>query len=445
MPISVHELYDPNARGFLPVRPPMAALTGQWAQLDLLAQLGARTSSQHEVHDAVGQAEQEGIFWGLRQRASRLAPRNAAAVSMRIGVIVAACGWPAMDPISPAARATVPPDFLDLWTTISSRLAQPRFTGLANLALLNWAPERKPRTSAEAEQAARKAALVPVIRFSEPDEELNRLDLLMLSAVRLEANSVWLFHLAQTLSTHAPASETSVSAIQRLTVVQNSLLAQVRRAQLRLSSAPIATAQQRRLIGILAQVPGGLLVPPTLFLLESMLGISTTKPGKRALQRRALPDSFRAPLASLDRQCSGLRGLSQLGGPAGAAARNAQTALITLQRAWSGLTLLAASSSLGASASHGWGAGAAGLPPLVVGRPGSPTLAEESPPAADRTGPGPVGVSPSTAGRPGWWRPRRYRSAADSRRCRQACVRRRPDPTATRASRYPCHGPQVLG
>ncbi len=251
----------------------------------------------------------------LRQRVSRLSPRNAEAAAMRVAVIAVACGWGGLDPLAPAARKVADEAFLDLWAAIAQRIDHDQFVALPTLALHNWAPERKPRRHIPIDQLARTEPLVPIVRWAPEGQPLSRLDRLMLAATRLEAHGIWLFRLAETLAGRSPDDSSTPTALRRLVRIQHALRAQLRAETAELADAPAATTPQSAVLAALAEQ--GALEPPVLQAADAVLGIGGRRVGEggRQHQRRHLPAQHRAWLSAMDRHCAPVRTLAHRGGP----------------------------------------------------------------------------------------------------------------------------------
>ncbi|MEU7199815.1 hypothetical protein [Streptomyces sp. NPDC045470] len=332
---------DPGAHGFLPERPPVRTMTGTWERLSELAGAAATAPDAETARDLVARAGRNGELTALRQRVSRLSPRNADAASLRVAVIAAACGWSALDPAAPASPRTADAAFLALWSAVAHRVDHQQFVALPTLALLNWAPERKPRRRLPIDQLARTEALVPVVRWSPEGEPLGRLDRLMLATTRLEAHGIWLLRLAGTLAGCAPGDASTGTALRRLIRIQHALRAQLRSEAAELRAAP-ASARQGAVLGALAEQ--GALEPPVFLAADAVLGAGGRRSGEsgRHLLRRHLPVAQRAWLTVLDRHCAPVRTLAHRGGPDAAVYREAQEALIALRRTYAGLVHCAA-------------------------------------------------------------------------------------------------------
>lgn len=330
-----------GAHGFLPERPPVRTMAGTWAGLSELAGAAATAPDAETARDLVARAGRDGELTALRQRVSRLSPRNADAASMRVAVIAAACGWSALDPVAPASPRTADAAFLDLWAAVAHRIDHQQFVALPTLALLNWAPERKPRRHLPIDQLARTEALVPVVRWSPQGQPLGRLDLLMLATTRLEAHGIWLLRLAGTLAGRAPGDASTGTALRRLVRIQHALRAQLRSEAAALREAP-ASAQQGAVLGALAEQ--GAMEPPVFLAADAVLGTGGRRSGEggRHQPRRHLPVGQRAWLTALDRHCAPVRTLAHRGGPDAAVYREAQESLIALRRTYAGLVHCAA-------------------------------------------------------------------------------------------------------
>ncbi len=330
-----------GAHGFLPERPPVRTMAGTWAGLSELAGAAATAPDAETARDLVARAGRDGELTALRQRVSRLSPRNADAASMRVAVIAAACGWSALDPVAPASPRTADAAFLDLWAAVAHRIDHQQFVALPTLALLNWAPERKPRRHLPIDQLARTEALVPVVRWSPQGQPLGRLDLLMLATTRLEAHGIWLLRLAGTLAGRAPGDASTGTALRRLVRIQHALRAQLRSEAAALRAAP-ASAQQGAVLGALAEQ--GAMEPPVFLAADAVLGTGGRRSGEggRHQPRRHLPVGQRAWLTALDRHCAPVRTLAHRGGPDAAVYREAQESLIALRRTYAGLVHCAA-------------------------------------------------------------------------------------------------------
>ncbi|MFD7664381.1 hypothetical protein [Streptomyces sp. NPDC059788] len=331
---------DPGEHGFLPERPPVRTMTGTWARLSELAGAAAIAPDRDTARGLVARAGRDGELAALRQRVSRLSPRNADAASLRVAVIAAACGWNALDPLAPASLRSADEAFLDLWSAVAHRVDHQQFVALPTLALLNWAPERKPRRHLPIDQLARTEALVPVVRWSPQGQPLARLDRLMLATTRLEAHGIWLFRLAGSLAGRDPSDASTRTALRRLVRIQHALRAQLRGEAAGLRAAPAPVRHCAVLAGLAAQ---GALEPPVFQAADAVLGT-----GRRAGDvsrhqlRRHLPAAHRARLAALDRHCAPVRTLAYRGGPDAAVYREAQESLIALRRTYAGLVRCAA-------------------------------------------------------------------------------------------------------
>ncbi|WP_251076794.1 hypothetical protein [Streptomyces benahoarensis] len=333
--------HDPRAHGFLPERPPVRSMIGTWTLLDALARTAALAPGAADAVAAVERSGRAGELTALRQRVSRLSPRNAEAAAMRIAVIAVACGWSGLDPQAPAARRRADTGFLDLWSAIAHRIDHDQFVALPALSLHNWAPERKPRRHLPIDQLARTEQLVPIVRWAPESEPLCRLDRLMLAVTRLEAHGIWLFRLAETLAGRAPDDSSTRTALRRLVRIQHALRAQLHEEAAELADAP-ATARQSEVIGTLAGQ--GALEPPVLQAADAVLGIGGRRMGEggRQLLRRHLPAHHRAWLSAMDRHCAPVRTLAHRGGPDAAVYREAQESLIALRRTYTALIQSAA-------------------------------------------------------------------------------------------------------
>ncbi|MFH9421081.1 hypothetical protein [Streptomyces sp. NPDC017529] len=337
VPVPAH---DPRTHGFLPERPPVRTMAGTWSRLTALAGAAATAPDLETARDLVARAARDGALTALRQRVSRLSPRNADAAAMRVAVTVAACGWTGLDPVAPAARCAADAAFLDLWAAVAHRVGHQQFVALPTLALLNWAPERKPRRHLPIDQLARTETLVPVVRWSPQGQPLGRLDRLMLATTRLEAHGSWLFRLAETLAGCDPADASTATALRRLIRVQHTLRAQLRSEAAALRAAPAPARQCAVLAALAAQ---GMLEPPVLQAADAVLmGARRAGDGSRQQARRLLPARHRAWLSAMDRHCAPVRTLAHRGGPGAAVYREAQESLIALRRAYTGLVCCAA-------------------------------------------------------------------------------------------------------
>ncbi|MFI2235525.1 hypothetical protein [Streptomyces chrestomyceticus] len=336
MPDSAHPEGTPGAHGFLPERPPVRTMAGTWAGLSELAGAAATAPDAETARGLVARAARDGELTALRQRVSRLSPRNADAASLRVAVIAAACGWSALDPVAPASPRIADAAFLDLWAAVAHRIDHQQFVALPTLALLNWAPERKPRRHLPIDQLARTEALVPVVRWSPQGQPLGRLDLLMLATTRLEAHGIWLLRLAGTLAGRAPGDASTGTALRRLIRIQHALRAQLRSEAAELRAAP-ASARQGAVLGALAEQ--GALEPPVFLAADAVLGTGGRRSGEggRHQMRRHLTAGQRAWLTALDRHCAPVRTLAHRGGPDAAVYREAQESLIALRRTYAGL------------------------------------------------------------------------------------------------------------
>ncbi|MFJ8671391.1 hypothetical protein [Streptomyces sp. NPDC093589] len=328
--------HDPRAHGFLPERPPVRSMIGTWTRLDALARAAAVAPGHESAVELVARAHRAKELSALRQRVSRLSPRNAEAAAMRVAVIAVSCGWSGLDPVAPAARQVADEAFLDLWAAVAHRIDHDQFVALPTLALHNWAPERKPRRHIPIDQLARTEALVPIVRWAPEGRPLCRLDRLMLAATRLEAHGIWLFRLAETLAGRSPDDSSTPTALRRLVRIQHALRAQLHSEAAGLAAAP-ATAQQRAVLGALAEQ--GALEPPVLQAADAVLGIGGRRmgEGRRQLVRRHLPVQHRAWLSAMDRHCAPVRTLAHRGGPDAAVYREAQESLIALRRTYQAL------------------------------------------------------------------------------------------------------------
>lgn len=338
--------HDPSAHGFLPERPPVRTMIGTWARLDDMARAAATAHSREEAMDVVERALQAGELAALRQRVSRLSPRNVEAAAMRIAVIAVACGWSGLDPQAPASRHSADAAFLELWAAVAHRIDHEQFVALPTLALHNWAPERKPRRHIPIDQLARTEALVPIVRWAPDGEPLCRLDRLMLAVTRLEAHGIWLFRLADTLAGRSPDDCSTPTALRRLVRIQHALRAQLQDETAELAHAPAAPQQCAALAALAEQ---GALEPPVLQAADAVLGIGGRRmgEGRRQLLRRHLPTQHRAWLSAMDRHCAPLRTLGHRGGPDAAVYREAQESLIALRRAYTTLVQTAARPTAG--------------------------------------------------------------------------------------------------
>ncbi|OKI04510.1 hypothetical protein A6A06_06880 [Streptomyces sp. CB02923] len=332
---------DLGAHGFLPARPPVRTMAGTWVQLSDLAGAAATAPDRDSARALIARAGRDGELMALRQRVSRLSPRHADAASLRVAVIAAACGWSGLDPLAPVSRRTADAAFLDLWSAVAHRVDHQQFVGLPTLALLNWAPERKPRRSLPIDQLARTEALVPVVRWSPEGQPLGRLDRLMLATTRLEAHGCWLFRLAGTLAGRDPGDASTGTALRRLIRVQHALRAQLRNEAADLRAAPASARQGAVLTALAAQ---GALEPPVFQAADAVLGTGGRRAGDtgRHQLRRYLPVAHRAWLTALDRHCAPVRTLAHRGGPDAAVYREAQESLIALRRTYAGLVHCAA-------------------------------------------------------------------------------------------------------
>ncbi|MFJ9853609.1 hypothetical protein [Streptomyces sp. NPDC101150] len=333
--------HEARAHGFLPERPPVRSMIGTWTRLDAMAHAAAAAPCREAAIAVVGSAQRADELSALRQRVSRLSPRNAEAAAMRVAVIAVSCGWNGLDPQAPAARRIADEAFLDLWAAVAHRIDHDQFVALPTLALRNWAPERKPRKHIPIDQLARTEALVPIVRWAPQGQPLSRLDRLMLAATRLEAHGIWLFRLAETLAGRAPDDSSTPTALRRLVRVQLALRAQLRSEAAALAAAP-TTPQQRAVLGALAEQ--GALEPPVLQAADAVLGVGGRRPGdgRRQLLRRHLPAPQRAWLNAMERHCAPVRTLAHRGGPDAATYREAQESLIALRRAYTSLVHAAA-------------------------------------------------------------------------------------------------------
>ncbi|WP_234442316.1 hypothetical protein, partial [Streptomyces sp. NRRL S-1448] len=333
--------HDPRVHGFLPERPPVRSMIGTWSRLDAMARSAATAPDRETAVALVERAHRDDVLSALRQRVSRLSPRNAEAAAMRIAVIAVACGWCGLDPQAPAAREVADEAFLELWAAIAHRIDHDQFVALPTLALHNWAPERKPRRHIPIDQLARTEQLVPIVRWAPEGQPLSRLDRLMLAATRLEAHGIWLLRLAETLAGRSPDDSSTPTALRRLVRVQHALRAQLHAEAANLAAAP-ATPQQRAVLGAL--VEQGALEPPVLQAADAVLGIGGRRmgEGRRQLLRRHLPAQHRAWLSAMDRHCAPVRTLAHRGGPDAAVYREAQESLIALRRTYTALVHTAA-------------------------------------------------------------------------------------------------------
>ncbi|WP_407552866.1 hypothetical protein QOM21_23240 [Streptomyces sp. Pv4-95] len=334
--------HDPRAHGFLPERPPVRSMIGTWTRLDAMARAAALAPGRESAVDLVERAHHAQELSALRQRVSRLSPRNAEAAAMRVAVIAVACGWGGLDPLAPTARKVADEAFLDLWAAIAQRIDHDQFVALPTLALHNWAPERKPRRHIPIDQLARTEPLVPIVRWAPEGQPLSRLDRLMLAATRLEAHGIWLFRLAETLAGRSPDDSSTPTALRRLVRIQHALRAQLRAETAELADAPAATVPQSAVLAALAEQ--GALEPPVLQAADAVLGIGGRRVGEggRQHQRRHLPAQHRAWLSAMDRHCAPVRTLAHRGGPDAAVYREAQESLIALRRTYTALVHTAA-------------------------------------------------------------------------------------------------------
>ncbi|MFF4949633.1 hypothetical protein [Streptomyces chattanoogensis] len=333
--------HDARAHGFLPERPPVRSMIGTWTRLDAMARAAALAPGREAAIAIVERAHRAEELSALRQRVSRLSPRNAEAAAMRVAVIAVSCGWNGLDPQAPAARQIADEAFLDLWAAVAHRIDHDQFVALPTLALRNWAPERKPRKHIPIDQLARTEPLVPIVRWAPEGQPLSRLDRLMLAATRLEAHGIWLFRLAETLAGRAPDDSSTPTALRRLVRVQHALRAQLRSEAAELAAAP-TTPQQRAVLAALAEQ--GALEPPVLQAADAVLGVGGRRPGdgRRQHLRRHLPAPHRAWLSAMDRHCAPVRTLAHRGGPDAATYREAQESLIALRRTYTSLVHAAA-------------------------------------------------------------------------------------------------------
>ncbi|MFH8572707.1 hypothetical protein [Streptomyces sp. NPDC017993] len=341
--LSPNAPHDPRAHGFLPERPPVRSMIGTWTRLDAMARAAALAPGRESAVDLVDRAHHAQELSALRQRVSRLSPRNAEAAAMRVAVIAVACGWGGLDPLAPAARKVADEAFLDLWAAIAQRIDHDQFVALPTLALHNWAPERKPRRHIPIDQLARTEPLVPIVRWAPEGQPLSRLDRLMLAATRLEAHGIWLFRLAETLAGRAPDDSSTPTALRRLVRIQHALRAQLRAETAELADAPVTTSPQSAVLAALAEQ--GALEPPVLQAADAVLGIGgrgRVGEGGRQYQRRHLPAQHRAWLSAMDRHCAPVRTLAHRGGPDAAVYREAQESLIALRRTYTALVHAAA-------------------------------------------------------------------------------------------------------
>ncbi|MFK0296772.1 hypothetical protein ACIQU6_40755 [Streptomyces sp. NPDC090442] len=338
--------HDPCAHGFLPERPPVRSMIGTWTRLDAMAREAAVAPDRATAVAVIERADRADELAALRQRVSRLSPRNAEAAAMRVAVIAVSCGWGALDPQAPAARQVANDAFLELWSAIAHRIDHDQFVALPTLALHNWAPERKPRRHIPIDQLARTEQLVPIVRWAPEGQPLCRLDRLMLAATRLEAHGIWLFRLADTLAGRAPDDSSTPTALRRLVRIQHALRAQLHSEATELAAAP-ATDQQRAVLGALAEQ--GALEPPVLQAADAVLGIGGRRlgEGRRQHLRRHLPAQHRAWLSAMDRHCAPVRTLAHRGGPDAAVYREAQESLIALRRTYTALVQTAAAPTPG--------------------------------------------------------------------------------------------------
>ncbi|CAM5409803.1 MULTISPECIES: hypothetical protein [Streptomyces] len=332
---------DPQAHGFLPARPPVRTMAGTWGWLSELAGAVATAPDRDTARALVAHGARQGDLTALRQRVSRLSPRNADAASLRVAVIAAACGWSALDPLAPVSRRAADPAFLDLWSAVAHRVGHQQFVALPTLALLNWSPERKPRRALPIDQLARTEPLVPVVRWSPEGQPLGPLDRLMLATTRLEAHGIWLLRLAGTLAGRDPADASTATALRRLIRVQHALRAQLQSEAAELRAAPEPAWQG----AVLIELAGlGALEPPVFQAADAVLGTGGRRAGDtgRHQLRRHLPPRHRAWLSALDRHCAPVRTLAHQGGPDAAVFREARESLIALRRTYAGLVRCAA-------------------------------------------------------------------------------------------------------
>ncbi|MFJ2767047.1 hypothetical protein [Streptomyces sp. NPDC087300] len=327
--------YAPRPLGFLPERLPVQVLAGAWTDLDVLAHAAAVARTPEDARLLVEEAGGAGELAVLRQRVGRLSPPRARAAAMRVAVIAAACGWTALDPLAPESRRSAPDDFLGLWTSLAHRGDHERFVALPTLALLNWAPRHKPQRARTTDQLARGEVLVPIVRWSPSGRPLSRIDRLMLAAVRLEGQGIWLLRIAESLAGRGPGDETVGMALCRFTRIQHVLRRQLRTEAVKLAMAP--TTEQQRAV-LLALAERGALEPPVLLAADTVLGIGGRTGGtSRPQLRRHLPAGHRCRLSTLDRDCAPLRTLAHRSGPDADAYREAQESLIVLRRTYAEL------------------------------------------------------------------------------------------------------------
>ncbi|WP_063792520.1 hypothetical protein [Streptomyces atriruber] len=325
----------PLAHGFLPERLPVPHLSGSWTRLDALAHAAAAAPCREDARLLVAEACRSAELTVLRQRTARLSEHRAKAAAMRVAVIVAACGWTDLDPVSPGSRRAANEEFRALWSSLAHRTDHPRFVALPTLSLLNWAPLRKPGRAVPVDQLARTESLVPIVRWSAGERPLSRLDRLMLATVRLEAHGVWLFRLAETLAGRSPGDCAIAVALRRMTRIQHTLQGQLRSSTAKLSHAP-ATGQQCAVLTSLAEQEA--LEPPVLLASDAVLGMGGRMGvGSRYQLRRHLPAQHRAWLSTLDRRSAGVRTLAHRRGPDADAYRDAQESLVALRCAYAEL------------------------------------------------------------------------------------------------------------
>ncbi|MET8685317.1 hypothetical protein ABZV77_13970 [Streptomyces sp. NPDC004732] len=330
----------PLAHGFLPERLPAPRLSGAWTGLDALAHAAAAAPCREDARLLVEQACRSAELTVLRQRVARLSEHRARAATMRLAVIVAACGWTGLDPASPMSRRAVNEQFRTLWSSLAHRSDHPQFVALPTLSLLNWAPLRKPGRAMPVDQLARTESLVPIVRWSAGDQPLSRLDRLMLATVRLEAHGVWLFRLAETLAGRSAGDRSVSVALRRMTRIQHALHGQLRSSTVKLSLAP-ATGQQCAVLTSLAEQEA--LEPPVLLASDAVLGMGGRMGvGSRYQLRRHLPAQHRAWLSTLDRRSAAVRTLAHRRGPDADAYRDAQESLVALRCAYAELVRTAA-------------------------------------------------------------------------------------------------------
>ncbi|MFE0172804.1 hypothetical protein ACFWZ2_10845 [Streptomyces sp. NPDC059002] len=326
---------EPRPHGFLPERLPAQVLAGAWTDLDVLAHAAAAARTPQDARLLVERAGRAGELAVLRQRVGRLAPPRARAAAMRVAVIVAACGLSDLDPGVPVSRRYAHDDFLGLWASLAQRGEHERIVALPTLALLNWAPRHKPQRARTTDQLARGEVLVPIVRWSPSGHPLSRIDRLMLAAVRLEAQGIWLLRIAEGLAGRGPGDESVAMALCRFTRVQHVLRRQLRTEEVKLAMAP-TTAQQRAVLVALAD--RGALEPPILLAADTVLGIGgRAGSSSRQRLRRHLPAGDRCRLSALERDCAALRTLAHRSGPEADAYREAQESLIVLRRTYTEL------------------------------------------------------------------------------------------------------------